>query len=95
MVEKMGENASVLLFLALLGALVAVVTMAGGSTAYGDWAASKLKNKAGAQLATSILGIFIFIDDYFNCLTVGTVMRPVTDKYKAVSYTHLDVYQRQ
>ncbi len=82
MVEKMGENASVLLFLALLGALVAVVTMAGGSKAYGDWAASKIKNKAGAQLATSILGIFIFIDDYFNCLTVGTVMRPVTDKYK-------------
>lgn len=82
MVAKMGSNASVLLFLALLGGLVAVVTMAGGSKAYGDWASSKITSKAGALVATSILGIFIFIDDYFNCLTVGTVMKPVTDKYK-------------
>ncbi|MEG0115970.1 MAG: Na+/H+ antiporter NhaC family protein [Hydrogenoanaerobacterium sp.] len=72
---------NILLFLALLGALVVVVTMAGGSRAYGQWAGSKLKTKRSALLATSALGGLIFIDDYFNCLTVGTVMKPVTDKY--------------
>lgn len=72
---------NILLFLALLGALVAVVTMAGGSRAYGQWASTKLKSKKSALLATSGLGALIFIDDYFNCLTVGTVMKPVTDKY--------------
>ena len=72
---------NIILFLALLGALVYVVTMAGGSRAYGNWASTKLKSKRSAQLATSFLGMLIFIDDYFNCLTVGTVMKPVTDKY--------------
>ena len=72
---------NIILFLALLGALVYVVTKAGGSRAYGTWATQKLKSKRSAQLATSFLGMIIFIDDYFNCLTVGTVMKPVTDKY--------------
>ena len=80
MIDKMGENASILLFLALLGALVAVITRAGGSQAYGKWASGKIKSRRGAQLSTALLGLVIFIDDYFNCLTVGTVMRPVTDK---------------
>lgn len=70
-----------IIFLSVLGALVAVVTLAGGSSAYGNWAAKKIKSKTGAQLSTSALGLIVFIDDYFNCLTVGTVMRPVTDKY--------------
>lgn len=79
--EKLGGNAAIILFLGLLGALVAVITMAGGSKAYGEWASSKIKTKKGAQLGTSLLGALIFIDDYFNCLTIGTVMRPVTDKH--------------
>lgn len=82
MAERMGANAPIILFLAFLGALVAVVTMAGGSRAYGNWAGSKIKSRSGAQLATSALGALIFIDDYFNCLTIGTVMRPVTDKHR-------------
>ena len=72
----------IILFLALLGSLVCVVTKAGGSYAYGKWATQKIKSKRAAELATSLLGVLIFIDDYFNCLTVGTVMKPVTDKYK-------------
>lgn len=80
MANKMDVN--ILLFLALLGALVMVIGMAGGTRAYGRWASSKLKNKKTALLATSALGAVIFIDDYFNCLTVGTVMKPVTDKFK-------------
>lgn len=82
MANKMADNVNILLFLCLLGALVVVVTRAGGSRAYGVWASSKLKSKRSAQLATAFLGVLIFIDDYFNCLTVGTVMKPVTDKYK-------------
>ena len=82
MAEKLGENSGIILFLAFLGALVAVITMAGGSKAYGDWAGHKIKSKTGAQLGTSLLGALIFIDDYFNCLTIGTVMRPVADKYQ-------------
>ncbi len=82
MTGKMGDNGAIILFLALLGALVAVVTRAGGSKAYGDWASKKINSRTGAQLATSALGGLIFIDDYFNCLTVGTVMRPVTDKQR-------------
>lgn len=73
---------SIILFCSLLGALVYVISMAGGSRAYGDWATKKIKGPRSALLSTSALGAFIFIDDYFNCLTVGTVMRPVTDKYK-------------
>lgn len=72
---------NILLFLALLGALVVVVTRAGGSRAYGKWASTKLRSKRSSLLATSALGALIFIDDYFNCLTVGTVMKPVTDKH--------------
>ena len=82
MSSKLGENTSIILFLGFLGALVAVITMAGGSKAYGDWAGRKISKKWGAQLGTSALGALIFIDDYFNCLTIGTVMRPVTDKFK-------------
>ncbi len=82
MAEKLGANASIILFLGFLGALVAVITMAGGSRAYGEWASQKIKSKKGAQLGTSALGLLIFIDDYFNCLTIGTVMRPVADRFK-------------
>lgn len=82
MTEKLSENSSIIMFLGLLGALVVIVTKAGGSRAYGEWASSKISSKRGASLATVFLGVLIFIDDYFNCLTVGTVMRPVTDKYK-------------
>lgn len=83
MVEQVGEkdNISILLFLGLLGTLVVLVTKAGGARAYGAWATTKIHSKRGACLATSALGCLIFIDDYFNCLTVGTVMRPVTDRY--------------
>lgn len=82
MSQKMGENANILIFLGLLGAIVVIVTKAGGSAAYGNWAVKKINNRKGAALATSALGCLIFIDDYFNCLTVGTVMRPVTDKHR-------------
>lgn len=75
-------NVGILLFLVLLGMLVSVITKAGGSRAYGNWAAGKIKGKKTALLSTSALGVLIFIDDYFNCLTVGTVMKPVTDKFK-------------
>ncbi|MBM7615491.1 Na+/H+ antiporter NhaC family protein [Alkaliphilus hydrothermalis] len=75
-------NMAILIFLALIGGLVAVVTVAGGSAAYGEWAASKVKSRSGAQMSTFMLGCIIFIDDYFNSLTVGTVMRPLTDRYK-------------
>lgn len=73
-------NVGILLFLVILGALVVMMNKAGGSAAFGRWAAAHIKSRIGAQIATIILGIFIFIDDYFNCLTVGSVMRPVTDK---------------
>ncbi|MBQ8184056.1 MAG: Na+/H+ antiporter NhaC family protein [Clostridia bacterium] len=75
-------NMGILLFLILLGALVAMMNKAGGSAAFGRWAASHIKSRVGAQLATVALGVLIFIDDYFNCLTVGSVMRPVTDSNK-------------
>ncbi|MDR0584070.1 MAG: Na+/H+ antiporter NhaC family protein [Treponema sp.] len=81
MIEKVGGNASMVIFLAMLGALVVLVTRAGGSAAYGNWAARRLKGKRSAGFAAGLLGVLIFIDDYFNCLTVGTVMKPVTDKY--------------
>lgn len=82
MVEKLSANSSIIIFLGMLGALVMVVTKAGGSRAYGEWAVKKIKTKKGASFATFALGALIFIDDYFNCLTVGTVMKPVTDKHK-------------
>ncbi|MBE6803173.1 MAG: Na+/H+ antiporter NhaC family protein [Ruminococcaceae bacterium] len=75
-------NMGILIFLILLGALVAMMNKAGGSAAFGRWAASHIKSRIGAQLSTIALGVLIFIDDYFNCLTVGSVMRPVTDSNK-------------
>ena len=75
-------NAGILIFLVLLGIMVALVNAAGGSAAFGRWAKTHVKTRAGAQLATFALGVLIFIDDYFNCLTVGSVMRPVTDGNK-------------
>lgn len=82
MTDKLAGNIAIILFLSFLGGLVVIITKAGGSKAYGEWASSKIKSRVGAQLATSALGALIFIDDYFNCLTVGTVMRPVTDKHR-------------
>ncbi|NMW86104.1 Na+/H+ antiporter NhaC family protein [Peptoniphilus sp. AGMB00490] len=79
---KLGDNALMLVFLAMLGSLVMVMNMAGGSFAYGKWASKKIKSKKMAKLATSFLGILIFIDDYFNCLTVGAVMKPIIDENK-------------
>lgn len=75
-------NVGILVFLVILGAMVSLMNKAGGSAAFGQFAAGKIKNRVGAQLATVLLGVLIFIDDYFNCLTVGSVMRPVTDKFK-------------
>lgn len=72
-------NMGILMFLVLLGAMVALMNKAGGSAAFGRWATAHIKSRIGAQLATVALGVLIFIDDYFNCLTVGSVMRPVTD----------------
>ena len=72
-------NAGIFIFLVMLGIMVAMINMAGGSAAFGRWAASHIKSRPGAMLATFVLGVLIFIDDYFNCLTVGAVMRPVTD----------------
>ena len=79
---RVSDNVNILIFLGLLGALVVTVTKAGGSAAYGNWASQKITTRKGAALATTGLGCLIFIDDYFNCLTVGTVMNPVTDKYR-------------
>ncbi len=76
------SNIGILVFLVILGAMVALMNKAGGSAAFGRWAAKHIKSRVGAQLATVALGVLIFIDDYFNCLTVGSVMRPVTDKHK-------------
>ena len=80
--DKIGGNADILIFLVLLGILVALITKSGASRAYGEWASKSIKSKKGSLLATAALGVLIFVDDYFNCLTVGTVMRPVTDRYK-------------
>ncbi len=83
-VKVMGNkfDLNIVLFCSLLGALVYVIYLAGASKAYGNWATTKIKGRRSALLSTSALGAFIFIDDYFNCLTVGTVMRPITDKYR-------------
>ena len=74
-------NVGILVFLVILGAMVSLMNRAGGSAAFGEWAGQHIKSRVGAQLATIALGVLIFIDDYFNCLTVGSVMRPVTDKH--------------
>ena len=76
-----GYNIGILIFLVILGAMVSLMNRAGGSAAFGRWAAQHIKTRVGAQLATIALGVLIFVDDYFNCLTVGSVMRPVTDKH--------------
>ena len=74
-------NVGILIFLVILGVMVCLMNRAGGSAAFGRWASEHIKSRVGAQLATIALGVLIFIDDYFNCLTVGSVMRPVTDKH--------------
>ena len=74
-------NVGILVFLVILGIMVCMMNQAGGSAAFGRWASVHIKSRVGAQLATILLGVLIFIDDYFNCLTVGSVMRPVTDKH--------------
>ena len=75
-------NVGILIFLVVLGTVVSLMNKAGGSAAYGKWAAKKIRTRRGAMLATFGLGVLIFVDDYFNCLTVGNVMRPITDKHK-------------
>lgn len=75
-------NVGILVFLVILGTMVCLMNRAGGSAAFGRWAGRKIHSRVGAQLATVALGVLIFIDDYFNCLTVGSVMRPVTDKHR-------------
>ena len=82
MSEKVGGNTPIIVFLVVLGILVVLMQKSGGAKAYGDWAGKKIKSKGGALAATAGLGCLIFVDDYFNCLTVGSVMRPVTDKFK-------------
>ena len=74
-------NVGILVFLVVLGIIVVLMNKAGGSRAYGEWAAAHIKGRRGAALSTFFLGVLIFVDDYFNCLTVGSVMRPVTDKH--------------
>jgi len=83
MVAKLANssNVGILVFLVMLGSMVALMNKAGGSAAFGRWAAKHIKTRMGAELATIALGVMIFIDDYFNCLTVGSVMRPVTDRH--------------
>ena len=76
-------NVGILIFLVILGAMVCMMNAAGGSAAFGRWASVHIKTRVGAQISTIILGMLIFVDDYFNCLTVGSVMRPITDKHNA------------
>ena len=82
LISAVSGTAGIFIFLIELGAIVSLVNKAGGSRAFGEWAKTHVKSKIGAALCTFVLGILIFIDDYFNCLTVGSVMRPVTDKHK-------------
>lgn len=82
MVPAVADNAGIMLFLVILGAMVALINRAGGSAAFGRWAETHIKTRVGAMFATFLLGVLIFVDDYFNCLTVGAVMRPVTESHK-------------
>ncbi len=82
LITAVTDNAGIFIFLVELGVIVALVNKSGGSAAFGKWAATHIKSRTGAMLATFVLGVLIFIDDYFNCLTVGSVMRPVTDGHK-------------
>lgn len=79
LVPAVADNAGIFVFLVMLGIVVALVSNAGGAAAFGRWAAVHVKSRAGAEIATFALGVLIFVDDYFNCLTVGSVMRPLTD----------------
>ena len=81
LISAVSGTAGIFIFLIELGIIVSIVNKAGGSKAFGEWAKQNVKSKVGAQLCTFVLGVLIFIDDYFNCLTVGSVMRPVTDRY--------------
>lgn len=81
-VPAVSDNAGIFAFLVILGIMVALINKSGGSAAFGRWAATHIKSRVGAMLATFALGVFIFIDDYFNCLTVGSVMQPITDSHK-------------
>lgn len=81
MATQIADNGALLLFLALLGALTVVIAIAGGSRAYAEWVSRHVKNARLASILTAVLGILIFVDDYFNCLTVGAVMRPITDRF--------------
>ena len=83
MISKLndGWNVGILIFLVVLGMMVSLINKAGGSAAYGRWASKHIKSRVGAIVSTAVLGCLIFVDDYFNCLTVGSVMRPVTDKH--------------
>ena len=82
LIAAVSGTAGIFIFLVVLGALVALINKAGGSRAFGAWATKNIKSRAGAMFATFVLGVLIFIDDYFNCLTVGSVMRPITDRHK-------------
>lgn len=81
-IMKNSMNLNILIFDVLLGMIIVLMSKSGGSAAYGKWAGNKIKSKKSAMLATTGLGVLIFVDDYFNCLTVGSVMRPVTDRFK-------------
>ena len=85
MIYKLADagNMGILVFLVMLGILVSLLNKAGGSAAFGKWASKHIKTRIGAQISVMILGILIFVDDYFNCLTVGSVMRPVTDRHQS------------
>ena len=82
LIASIADNAGIFLFLVILGIMVALINRSGGSAAFGRWAKTHIKTRAGAMFATFILGIVIFIDDYFNCLTVGSVMRPIADEHQ-------------
>ena len=82
LIAAISGTAGIFLFLIILGIIVALINKAGGSAAFGRWAEKNIKSRVGAQLATFVLGVLIFVDDYFNCLTVGSVMRPITDRSK-------------
>ena len=77
-----GWNVGILIFLVILGIIVALMNLSGGSKAFGGWALKRVRSRVAAEIATVLLGIVIFVDDYFNCLTVGSVMKPVTDEFK-------------
>jgi len=82
LIAAVSGTAGIFIFLVILGIMVALINQSGGSQAFGRWAKDHIKSRIGAMLCTFVLGVLIFIDDYFNCLTVGSVMRPVTDAQK-------------